>query len=279
MRTARTAPDDDVIRRFDAKSKVLFLHPYSPAAARTFQTAFQIATLEAEEKVTEIASGAEFRSPEGFEICKIGLYNYFAGALLLPLRAVSFRSSGTAPRCRGFGHAIWCQPRAGRPPPFNTAASGTKGGASVLRAHRPRRQHHQASQRRQVAIRSLWLRARLLWNIHQAFEAPGRILRQLAETPDRVRYLCIATEISKRDGGFHAAHRRYAIALGCELSYANDFVYADGLEFNNRVAFDPIGISCRICDRTNCSQRAVPPIKRRLHIDQNRRGALPYRLE
>ena len=31
-----------------------------------------------------------------------------------------------------------------------------------------------------------------LWNVHQAFETPGRFLRQLAQTPDGVRYFCLA---------------------------------------------------------------------------------------
>ena len=73
-----------------------------------------------------------------------------------------------------------------------------------------------------------------LWNVHQAFETPGRIIRQLAETPDGARYLCVATEISKGGGGFNAPHRRYAIALGCEVAYAKDFVYADGLELSSK---------------------------------------------
>ena len=115
-----------------------------------------------------------------------------------------------------------------------------------------------------------------LWNVHQAFETPGRIIRQLAETPDGVRYLCVATELSKGGGGFNAPQRRYVIALGCEISYAQDFVYADGLDLANRAAFDPIGISCRICERTNCPQRAVPPLKSKLAVNHHRRGVLPY---
>ena len=117
-----------------------------------------------------------------------------------------------------------------------------------------------------------------LWNVHQAFETPGRIIRQLAETPEGIRYLCIATELTKSGGGFNAQQRRYAIALGCEIAYAGDFVYADGLDLTNRAAFDPIGISCRICERTNCAQRAVPPLKRKLLVDHNRRHAVPYRI-
>lgn len=91
-----------------------------------------------------------------------------------------------------------------------------------------------------------------LWNAHQAFEAPGHMIRQLAETPDGVRYLSIATEVTKADGGFDAPYRRYAIALGCEISYAGDFVYADRLDFTNNSAFVPIGVSCRICERLDC---------------------------
>src|SRR5690606_39423203 len=109
-----------------------------------------------------------------------------------------------------------------------------------------------------------------LWNAHEAFEAPGRIIRQLAETPDGVRYLSIATEVNKSVGGYRAPHRRYAIALGCEVSYAKDFVYADGLDLNNRNVFDPIGISCRICERTNCPQRAVPPLKAQLSFQDRK---------
>ncbi|NHX28122.1 DUF2083 domain-containing protein, partial [Escherichia coli] len=41
-------------------------------------------------------------------------------------------------------------------------------------------------------------------------------------------------------------------------------------------AFEPIGISCRICERRNCAQRSVPPLERRLTIDPNQRGILPY---
>ena len=115
-----------------------------------------------------------------------------------------------------------------------------------------------------------------LWNVHQAFQTPGRIIRQLAETPDGARYLCVATEIDKSGGGFNAPRRRYAIALGCEISYAQDFVYSDGLDFTNRAAFDPIGISCRICERPGCPQRAIPPLKTKLAVDHNRRDILPY---
>ncbi len=84
VRIARADPAEAVLRRFDAEARVLYLNPYSPPATRNFQIAFQVAELEMEEAVRAIASRADFRSPEAVEICKIGLRNYFAGALVLP---------------------------------------------------------------------------------------------------------------------------------------------------------------------------------------------------
>ncbi|MCB1312351.1 MAG: DUF2083 domain-containing protein, partial [Sedimentitalea sp.] len=118
-----------------------------------------------------------------------------------------------------------------------------------------------------------------LWNVHRAFETPGRFLRQLAETPDGVRYVNLAREVSKPGGAFGAPVRRYAIALGCEVGHAGSLVYADNLDIDNAAAFEPIGISCRICERKACHQRSVPPLERRLTIDTDRRGILPYQVE
>ena len=77
-------------------------------------------------------------------------------------------------------------------------------------------------------------------------------------------------------GSFNAPVRRYAIGLGCEVQHATQLVYADGLDLRGR--FEPIGISCRICERADCHQRSVPPLERRLHVDPDRRGLLPYEI-
>lgn len=278
VRVARANANEDIIRRFEAKSKLLFLNPYSPAATRSFQIAFQIAELEMEQEVADLAQKADFRSVEAFEICKIGLYNYFAGALILPYKvfltaAQDLRHDLELLAAR-FGASV--EQVAHR---LSTLQRPGLKGVPVFFARIDRAgnitKRHSAAKLQFARFGA----ACPLWNVHQAFEAPGRIIRQLAETPDGVRYLCVATEIAKSGGGFNAPNRRYAIALGCELSYAADFVYADGLDTANRAAIDPIGISCRICERPNCAQRAVPPLKHRLRIDHNLRRALPYYME
>ncbi|WP_274628655.1 helix-turn-helix domain-containing protein [Arvimicrobium flavum] len=277
VRTIRTARGDDPLRRYDADGRILYMNGYAPAPTRTFQTAFQVAAVEERATMDRIVSRAGFRTPEASEICRIGLQNYFAGALCLPygtflaaakevrhdleLLAARFGAS-----LEQVAHRLSTLQRPG--------AKGTPVFfARVDRAGNITKRHSAA--KLQFAR---YGGACPLWNVHEAFETPGRIIRQLAETPDGARYLSIATELSKTSGGFNALRPRYAIALGCEVSHARDFVYADGLDLVNRAAFDPIGISCRICERVDCFQRAVPPLKRQLTVDHNLRTALPYKV-
>ena len=275
VRILHAEPGEDVLRRYDPSARILFLNPYSPAATRVFQMAFQVAALEMEAEIAAILQGADFRTAEALEICKIGLQNYFAGALALPYR--SFLAAAKDLRhdlellAIRFGASL--EQVAHR---LSTLQRPGLKGVPVFFARIDRAgnitKRHSAAKLQFARFGA----ACPLWNVHQAFETPGRIIRQLAETPDGVRYLCVATELSKGGGGFNAAQRRYVIALGCEISYAQDFVYADGLDLANRAAFDPIGISCRICERTNCPQRAVPPLKSKLAVNHHRRGVLPY---
>ena len=37
-----------------------------------------------------------------------------------------------------------------------------------------------------------------LWNVHEAFAQPGKILVQLARMPDNIAYICVARSVTKR---------------------------------------------------------------------------------
>jgi len=277
VRLAASTNGADVLRRYDSRSRVLYLSPYLDASSRAFQLAFQIAALERQSEIDAIITRAGLRTPEAEDICRIGLRNYFAGALVLPygrfLEAakdlrhdIELLSARYGASLEQVAHRLSTLQRPGHKgvPVFF---------ARIDRAGNITKRHSAA--KLQFARYGA---ACPLWNAYEAFETPGRIVRQLAEMPDGARYLSVATEISKRSGGFAAPQRRYAIALGCDVSHANDFVYADDLNLSNHAAFQPIGISCRICERTNCSQRAVPPLKRRLNIDPDIRSVLPYEI-
>ena len=52
--------------------------------------------------------------------------------------------------------------------------------------------------------------------------------------------------------------------------------YSDGIDLKNQKLETPIGISCRICPRNDCVQRAFPPVDKELKLDINFRGTSPY---
>ncbi|MEO1986314.1 MAG: XRE family transcriptional regulator [Martelella sp.] len=277
VRVLRIGPESALIRQYDPKQRILAINASMPQSTRNFQMALQIGQLHATDLIDRIAAEAGFRSQEAIDICRAGLQNYFAGALMMPYRKfltaahelrhdVELLAARFGSSLEQICHRLSTLQRPGQKgvPIFF---------ARVDRAGNITKRHSAA--KLQFARFGA---ACPLWNVHQAFEQPDRIIRQLAETPDGARYLCLATQITKGGGGFFAPKPTYAIALGCEVSYAGAFVYADDLDADNRAAFSPIGISCRICERTRCPSRAVPPLKRKIAVDQNQRHFLPYEL-
>ena len=48
------------------------------------------------------------------------------------------------------------------------------------------------------------------------------------------------------------------------------------LDISDKKTEIPIGVSCRTCDRLDCSQRAFPPLHKKFDIDINSRGVSVY---
>ncbi|MCR9085898.1 MAG: short-chain fatty acyl-CoA regulator family protein [Rhodobacteraceae bacterium] len=270
--------DSDALRSFDRDSGTLSLSTRSGTATQTFQLLHQVA-LELQDDLLEATLDlARFQTDTARDIAKIGLANYFAGAALLPytktLAAAQEARHDLERLADLFGASI--------EQVAHRLSTLQRPGAKGVPFFFVRVDQAGTITKRHSATRLQFARfggACPLWNVHRAFETPGRFLRQLAETPDGVRYLCLARDVSKPGGAFHAPVRRYAIGLGCEVRHARDLVYADDLDLGNARAFEPIGISCRICDRVDCHQRSVPPLERRLRISPDRRGTLPYEVQ
>jgi predicted transcriptional regulator/transcriptional regulator with XRE-family HTH domain len=267
--------DDVPLRTLDSQGQELILSRRAPVATQRFQTLVQLALSIQGPLIEATLDLARFHSDAAREIAKIGLANYFAGSALMPygrfLAAAKETRHDLERLADLFGasleqvaHRLSTLQRPGiKGVPFFFVRVDQAG--TITKRH--------------SATRLQFARfggACPLWNVHQAFEKPSQFLRQLAETPDGVRYLCLARDVSKSGGSFKAPLRRYAIGLGCEVSYATDLVYADGLDL--RGLFEPIGISCRICPRRDCHQRSVPPIEHRLDVNPQKRGILPYEI-
>ena len=265
------------IRSFNSEAGMLTLSSRPSAPTRRFQLLHQVALISQNELLEATLDLARFQTEEARAIAKIGLANYFAGAALLPYRRFLEAAQDTRHDLERladlFGASI--------EQVAHRLSTLQRPGAKGVPFFFVRVDQAGTITKRHSATRLQFARfggACPLWNVHQAFETPGRFLRQLAETPDGVRYLCLARDVSKSGGSFAAPVRRYAIGLGCEVRHAGQLVYADDLDIGNHAAFEPIGISCRICERTDCHQRSVPPLERPLGVDHNRRGVLPYRI-
>jgi predicted transcriptional regulator/DNA-binding XRE family transcriptional regulator len=267
--------DSADLRRYDPQARKLTVSGRAAGPTQTFQLLHQIALLTQNDLLEATLDLARFQTPAAREIAKIGLANYFAGAALLPYRA--FLSAARETRhdlerlADLFGASV--------EQVAHRLSTLQRPGAKGIPFFFVRVDQAGTITKRHSATRLQFARfggACPLWNVYRAFEAPGRFLRQLAETPDGVRYLCLAREVSKPGGSFHAPIRRYAIGLGCEIQHASALVYADDLDLTRR--FEPIGISCRICERADCHQRSVPPLERRLRVTPDRRGLLPYEI-
>ncbi|MGS4947994.1 short-chain fatty acyl-CoA regulator family protein [Meridianimarinicoccus sp. RP-17] len=266
------------LRRYDPETGTLHLSDRAPPATVTFQMLHQVALLCQHELIEATLDLARFQTGQARDIARIGMANYFAGAALMPYGRVLAAAQETRHDLErmadSFGASI--------EQVAHRLSTLQRGGAKGVPFFFVRVDQAGTITKRHSATLLQFARyggACPLWNVHRAFETPGRFLRQLAETPDGVRYLCLARDVSKPGGSFHAPVRRYAIGLGCEIRHADALVYADDLDLGNARAFEPIGISCRICERPDCHQRSVPPLERRLTIDANRRGVLPYEVE
>ncbi|MCP5415606.1 MAG: DUF2083 domain-containing protein [Chromatiaceae bacterium] len=275
IRLAESGPENQLKRCYDPTAKTLYLAKPSTPSRRAFQIANQIALLVFGNAIDEEIENADLASTSARALGRLALANYFAGALLMPYT----RFLGDARRLR---YDIEC-------------LSGLYGTSFEQVCHRLstlQRPHNKGVpfyfirvdmagniSKRQSATSFHF--ARLggvcpLWNIHAAFSSPGKLLTQLARMPDGKTYLCLARTIYEGGGSYLRPQRKFAIGLGCEITHAPQLVYSTGLNLADADAIEPIGISCRVCDRPDCSQRAFPPISRRLQIDENRCSLFPY---
>ncbi|MBP0481137.1 helix-turn-helix domain-containing protein [Sagittula salina] len=274
VRFAQAAP----MRTYDPARKEMVLSSLHPAETQAFQLMVQIALLRQNQLLEATLDLARFQTDEARAIAKLGLANYFAGAAMMPYKAFLAAAQETRHDLEllaaRFGASI--------EQVAHRLSTLQRPGAKGVPFFFVRVDQAGTITKRHSATRLQFARfggACPLWNVHRAFETPGRFLRQLAETPDGVRYINLAHDVSKSGGHFGAPVRRYAIALGCEVRHAAALVYADDLDVARASSFEPIGISCRICERTHCHQRSVPPLEKKLSTTPNHRDVLPYKLD
>lgn len=266
------------ILQFDAKRRIAVLALALPQSTREFLLAGLLARFEAGELIEEHVAAAGFHGHGADDVCRLALKNHYAGALLLPYQAFLdlARASRhdldrlqivTGASLEQVSHRLSTLQRPGNKGiPFYFVKIDRAG--NVIKRH--------------SATRFQFARyggACPMWNVHEAFEhLSSRTLVQVGEMPDGVRYLCLARSVVKPSIDHRTRERRYALGLGCELAYASDVVYADGLSLGDKGEVTKIGINCRICPRDNCLERAFPAVDKKIALDPDARGIVPFSL-
>jgi predicted transcriptional regulator len=268
------------LRRYDRHSRRVLLSEMLAPAARIFQLAYQLALFEAGEEIDKLAAEPQLSSDEARHLLRIALANYVAGAIMTPYErfhaaAVETGYDIDVLACRFSAsieqvcHRLTTLRRPGaRGVPFFMIRVDQAGNVSKRFGGR-------------VFPFSRFGGACPRWSIYDAFREPDAWVRQLVELPDGARFLTIAHAVRRPAPGPNEPGQLLAIGLGCDAEHAGELNYSAGLDLKGSFAFTPIGVNCRVCERPQCPRRAHPPLRRRIYVDENRRGvgAFAFRAE
>ena len=262
-------------RHFDAHSRTLYLSAHLQPGQQAFQLGTQLALLELAPQIDQLLDTARWQDDATRRLARIGLANYAAGALVLPygpfLQAAEQLHYDIDLLAQRFGvgfetvcHRLSTLQRTEAPGvPFFFIRVDRAGNISK----RQSATHFHFSKTGGTCP---------LWNVYEAFAQPGRILPQLASMPDGRVYLWIARSVTHEGQGWGAPGKTFSIALGCDVQHAQRLVYSKGLDLRNLDAATPIGMGCKVCDRSACPQRAFPFVGKALHVSENDSGFVPY---
>ena len=269
----RVAPLAGALRSYDPDAGLLVLSDLLKRESRGFHMAFQLMLIEARDRIEAMLAEFALSTPEAVSVLRIGLLNYAAACLLMPYsafleEAISLRYDIERLATRfavSFEQAAQRLSTLQRPQqrgvPFfflriDQASNITK---AYSGAGFPFTQSGGSCPR---------------WVANTAFAAPGRMNVQIGQLPDGATYLCFARVVTGIANSWNDIAPAHVIALGCEIGRAGEIVYADGIDIARAVT--RIGLSCRLCDWTDCRSRAFPPLDHRLSLQVNRQEAAPF---
>jgi predicted transcriptional regulator/transcriptional regulator with XRE-family HTH domain len=263
------------VRRFDPVTRRLLLSEVLRRGSRNFQLAYQAGLQSQAAALERAAADPLLTSPEARALCKVALANYFAAAVLMPYRPFLEAAREERYDAELLGHRF----RVSFEQSCHRLTTLRRPGAEGVPFHMVRidiagniSKHFSPSGLRFPRFGGMCSR----WALFGCFLTPGMIRTQLSELPDGRRIFWVARTVRRDSGGFHAPRTFHALALGCDVAEARQLVYADGVDLESGEAMVPVGITCRLCERMDCEQRAFPPLQHRLQVEENVRGVSFY---
>lgn len=265
----------DRLRRLDLHARQLQLSELLDPASRTFGAAFQLAQLEAKDEIESLVRGASFRERVSERLFRRHLTSYYSAALMMPY--VRFLRA-----CEATGYDIELLQRrfgAGFEQVAHRLTTLQRVGARGLPFFMIRIDRAGQSSKRFAGASASPLVAGdgrcPLWALHQAFDAPGRLVAQLVALEGAARWFTLARTVRPQGVRIGGVAAEYAIGLGLAADVAAPLASARGIDLKRGEAV-PIGLGCRECTRPDCPQRSAPPTSRALVFNERERGIAPF---
>jgi len=271
----QVVPGGQDLRRYDPDERLISISEVLPPRSRHFQLAHQVGLITERGLLDELAADPKLSSDASRALARVALANYFAGAVLMPYERFLRAAQTTRYDIEAIGHRfrvsfeqvchrLTCLRRPGAEGiPFHFQRVDIAGNVSKRLAG--------------SGIRfARYSGGCPRWNVFRAFLTPGTLRTQVSQFTDGSTYFCVARTVRSGAGGYHAPQSLYAVGIGCAVRYADQLVYADGVDLSSKQVAVPVGITCRLCERMDCAQRAFPAVQAPLQIDENRRGVSFY---
>ena len=260
---------------FDKNKKELLLSDYNSLETKKLHAAAQIAQEGAMKEINDYLSEFKFPTEESKRLTQIALLNYCGAAILMPYKLfhseckklkydLELLQNTFATSFEQVAHRVTSLQDPKLPGiPFHFLRVDVAGNIS-----------------KRFSLSGIEIPryggACPRWNVYSAFSRPGVIQAAVSKMTNGEKYVCIARTVEKGVGRYGQKKSMLSIGLGCEAKYAKDFVYTENLSLTDKKTEIPIGVSCRTCDRLDCSQRAFPPLHKKFDVDVNARGVSVY---
>ena len=260
---------------YHKSKKELLLSDYNSLETKKLHAAAQIAQEGAIKEIEVYLSNFTFPSDESKKLTKVALLNYCGAAILMPYKLFQYEckklkydlellQNTFATSFEQVAHRVTCLQDPKLPGiPFHFLRVDMAGNIS-----------------KRFSLSGIEIPryggACPRWNVYSALTRPGVIQAAVSKMTNGEKYVCIARTVEKGIGRFGQSKSILSIGLGCEAKYAKDFVYTENININDKSTEIPIGVSCRTCDRLDCSQRAFPPLHKKFDVDINSRGVSVY---
>ena len=260
---------------YDSKKKELLLSDYISLETKKLHAAAQIAQVGAAREIEDYLSSFKFPTEESKKLTRVALLNYCGAAILMPYKLfhkeckelkydLELLQNTFATSFEQVAHRVTCLQDPELPGiPFHLLRVDIAGNIS-----------------KRFSLSGIEIPryggACPRWNVYSAFSRPGVIQAAVSKMTNGEKYVCIAKTVEKGVGRYGQKKSMLSIGLGCEAKYAKEFVYTENLNLNDKKTEIPIGVSCRTCDRLDCSQRAFPPLHKKFDVDINSRGVSVY---